>query len=251
MRFASLGSGSRGNSLVVQQHHTTVLIDCGFSIREVQRRLGHLRLGMEAVNAIIVTHEHTDHISGVECLARKYQMPVYTTAGTRRAAAWDEIPENRVTPDQPLAIGELEFWPFPVPHDARQPCQYVVSDGDSRLGILTDTGSITPHIRSRLTQCDALVLECNHDVELLHGGDYPPHLKKRIAGLYGHLSNQQAADLIRSIDVRKLRHLAAAHLSETNNTSELARRHLSEALNCSSDWIAVMDQNDGLSWRDV
>ena len=252
MRFASLGSGSRGNSLVVQQHHTTVLIDCGFSIKEVKRRLANLSLDVDAISAIVVTHEHTDHISGVGALARKYQVPVYSTVGTCMASAWGEIPsEIHVTPDQPLAIGDLELRPFPVPHDARQPCQYVVSDGDRRLGILTDTGSITPHITAQLTQCDAMVLECNHDLELLRDSDYPEHLKQRIASYYGHLSNQQAADMIRQIDVSRLKHLIAAHLSEKNNTPVLARQNLCEALSCSSDWIGIIDQQQGLNWREI
>jgi len=252
VRFASLGSGSRGNSLVVQHQTTTVLVDCGFSIKEVNRRLGNLRLDIESISAIVVTHEHTDHVSGIGGLARKYNLPVYTTRGTCMAATWGEIPsENQVTPDQPVTIGDLQFWPFPVPHDARQPCQYVVSDGESRLGILTDTGSITPHIASQLTQCDAMVLECNHDMDLLHRSDYPEHLKQRIAGYYGHLSNQQAAELLRSVDASRLKHLAAAHLSEKNNTSLLAQQMLSEAVNCSCDWIDVIDQNEGLNWRDL
>jgi phosphoribosyl 1,2-cyclic phosphodiesterase len=252
VRFASLGSGSRGNSLVVQHQSTVVLIDCGFSIKETKRRLGNLGVNIEAISAIVVTHEHTDHIGGVGGLARKHQLPVYTTRGTFVAAAWGEISgKNQVTPDQPVAIGDLEFWPFTVPHDARQPCQYVVSDGNSRLGILTDTGSITPHIVSQLTQCDAMVLECNHDMELLQKSDYPEHLKQRIASYYGHLSNQQAAELIRSVDASRLKHLVAAHLSEKNNTTSLAQQILSKALNCSSEWIGVIDQYDGLGWRDL
>ncbi|KPJ90217.1 MAG: MBL fold metallo-hydrolase [Gammaproteobacteria bacterium SG8_11] len=252
MRFASLGSGSRGNSLVVQHQKTTVLIDCGFSIKEVKRRLASLQLEIDAINAIVVTHEHTDHISGVGGLARKFRLPVYSTRGTCMAAPWGEIPEeNHITPDQSVAIGELEFWPFPVPHDARQPCQYVISNGDCRLGILTDTGSITPHITSQMTKCDAMVLECNHDLDLLYNSDYPEHLKQRITSYYGHLSNQQAADLIRTVDASRLKHLIAAHLSEKNNTSSLVRQVLSDAMNCSSDWINVIDQNQGLGWRDV
>ncbi|WP_455211247.1 MBL fold metallo-hydrolase [Kaarinaea lacus] len=252
MRFASLGSGSRGNSLVVQHQNTTVLIDCGFSIKEVKRRLGNLHLDIESISAIVVTHEHTDHISGVGGLARKHQLPVYTTRGTCMAAPWGDIPsENQVTPDEPIAIGDLEFWPFPVPHDARQPCQYVVSDGDSRLGILTDTGSVTPHITSQLMKCNAMVLECNHDMDLLQKSDYPEHLKQRIASYYGHLSNQQAADLICNVETSRLKHLVAAHLSEKNNTASLAQEILSEAVSCTSEWIDVIDQYEGLGWRDL
>lgn len=252
MRFASLGSGSRGNALVVQHQCTTVLIDCGFSIKEVKRRLWNLHLDIDSLNAIVVTHEHTDHVSGVGVLARKYQLPVYATPGTCRAASWGEILDmHEMSPDQSLAIGDLEFSPFTVPHDAKQPCQFVITQGDHRLGVLTDTGSITPHIISQLTLCDAMVLECNHDVQMLQDSGYPQHLKQRIGGYLGHLSNQQAADLIRCLDTSRLKHMVAAHLSEKNNTCELARREISNALDCSPQWIGAIDQYDGLQWRDL
>jgi phosphoribosyl 1,2-cyclic phosphodiesterase len=252
MRFASLGSGSRGNALVVQHQSTTVLVDCGFSTREVKRRLSNLNLDIDTLDAVVVTHEHKDHISGVGNLARKYRLPVYATSGTGRAACWGEIPcRYEVMPDHPLAIGELEFVPFTVPHDAAQPCQFVVSDGDRRLGVLTDTGSITPHIISQLTYCQAMVLECNHDTQMLLNGDYPHYLKMRITGQYGHLSNQQAAELLRSVDTSRLKHLVAAHLSEKNNTCELARAEISGALDCEPQWIDIIDQYDGLQWRDL
>jgi len=228
------------------------MIDCGFSAREVKRRLGNLRLDMESLNAIVVTHEHTDHISGVENLARKHRLPLYATAGTCRAASWGEITHQReIFPGQPFVIGDMELSPFTVPHDANQPCQFVATDGSRRLGVLTDTGSITPHIISQLTLCDAMVLECNHDESMLYNGDYPYHLKKRIAGQQGHLSNRQAADLVRSLDTSRLKHLAAAHLSEKNNTCELARAEIAGALNCSPQWISVIDQYEGLQWRDL
>lgn len=252
MRFASLGSGSRGNALVVQHYDTTVMIDCGFSIKEVARRLGSLQLDIESLDAIVVTHEHSDHISGVGKLARKYQIPVYATNGTYRGSSLGELPYRReILPELPLAIGDLEVLPFTVPHDATQPCQVVVSDGDRRLGVLTDTGSITPHIISRMTLCDAMVLECNHDEGMLSNGDYPLHLKKRIAGQLGHLSNKQAADLIRCLDTSRLKHVVAAHLSEKNNSCELARAEISLALNCLPQWIEVIDQYDGLPWREL
>lgn len=252
MQFASLGSGSRGNSLIVRQRQTAVLIDCGFSLKEVNCRLANLGVEAASIHAVVVTHEHTDHISGVGALARKFSIPVYTTAGTRRGAPWGDIPKHyEVLPDHAFSIGELEFLPFPVPHDAKQPCQYVVTDGNSRLGVLTDTGSITPHIAAQLTRCEAMVLECNHDTQMLLDGDYPQHLKQRIAGGCGHLSNRQAADLIRKLDCSRLKHLVAAHLSEKNNTATLARRELSAALDCASHWIDVIDQYDGIDWRDL
>ena len=147
--------------------------------------------------------------------------------------------------------GDLELNPFPVPHDAKEPCQFVFNDGQRRLAILTDTGSSTSHIEEQLSGCDALVLECNHDVAMLADGDYPYSVKMRVAGDYGHLNNEQAATLLQSIDTSSLQHIVAAHISEKHNTQSLAQQTLSAALSCQQDWIAVADQQCGLDWRDV
>jgi phosphoribosyl 1,2-cyclic phosphodiesterase len=138
-----------------------------------------------------------------------------------------------------------------VPHDAREPVQYVFSDGDRRLGVLTDTGCVTPHIERCLDGCDALVLECNHDSEMLRRGAYPPQLKTRIAGRLGHLDNAAAAALLATLDRRRLQHVVAAHLSEQNNCPELARAALAGALGCGSEWIGVADQETGFGWREL
>jgi len=139
--------------------------------------------------------------------------------------------------------------PFAVPHDAREPVQFVVGDGARRLGVLTDLGMSTPHVEASLSGCDALVLECNHDLDLLAGSDYPYGLKQRIAGRFGHLHNEASADLLASIDTSKLQHIIAAHLSKQNNTPAKARAALSGALNCSADWIGIADQETGFGWR--
>jgi len=141
--------------------------------------------------------------------------------------------------------------PFPVPHDARQPVQYVFSDGDRRLGVLTDTGQPTRHIQAMLSGCEALVLECNHDLAMLAASTYPMWLKHRIGGQFGHLANETAAEILSGIDTSALKHLIAAHLSANNNTPELARAALASVLNCSVDWIGVADQAAGLDWRDL
>jgi phosphoribosyl 1,2-cyclic phosphodiesterase len=138
-----------------------------------------------------------------------------------------------------------------VPHDAREPVQYVIGDGASRLGVLTDLGVITSHVEACLTGCDALVLECNHDLPMLENGSYPYPLKQRIAGRLGHLHNEAAADLLRSIDTSRLKHLIAAHLSRENNTPELARAALSGALNCAAEWIGIASQREGFAWREL
>ena len=152
---------------------------------------------------------------------------------------------------QPFSVGDVEVLPFPVPHDAREPAQFVFSDGRFRLGVLTDTGSSTAHIVSMLSAVDALVLECNHDRLMLERGPYPPSLKSRVGGRFGHLENGAAAELLRSLDSRRLQHLIAAHLSQKNNTPELARAALAGALGCEEAWIGVATQETGFSWREL
>jgi len=228
------------------------MIDNGFSVRETERRLA-LR-GMEADNitALLVTHEHADHINGVGPLARKYNLTVYTTRGTLSSGRLGELPKNKIfNSHTAFTIGDLEINPFPVPHDASEPCQFVIGNGERKLGVLTDTGSITPHIVETLSGVDALMIECNHDVDMLEQGDYPYHVKMRVAGDYGHLNNGQAAQLIMNIDTSGLQHIVAAHISEKHNTAELAQKTLSTALHCSQDWISVAEQAVGLNWRDV
>jgi phosphoribosyl 1,2-cyclic phosphodiesterase len=254
MRFASLGSGSEGNALVVQVEKTCVLMDCGFSLSDTVARLGRLGLEAGSLSGIVVTHEHGDHIAGVARLARKYSIPVWLTHGTRQmhGKALDNLPRlTEIAPHHCFSIGELQVQPYAVPHDAAEPVQYVFSDGVKRLGVLTDTGCTTPHIETTLNGCDALVLECNHDTVLLANGDYPYTLKKRVGGRYGHLNNAEAAALLGRLDKHRLQHIVAAHLSRKNNTRELAVAALSGALNCSEDWIGVATQQDGLDWREI
>lgn len=251
MRFASLGSGSRGNATLVEQGNTLLLIDCGFSLRETERRL--LRLGRDPaqVSAVLVTHEHGDHLSGVALFARRYGVPVWLSAGTHAACSNGIAGSQIFNSHAAFAIGELEVTPYPVPHDAREPTQFVFGNGDHRLGLLTDTGSLTPHIERQLSACDALLLECNHDRTMLANGVYPPMLKARVGGDYGHLSNDQAGTLLRRIDCSRLQHIVAAHLSDKNNTPQLAVTALATALDCSQEWIGVARQDDGLDWREL
>lgn len=253
MRFALLGSGSEGNALVVQVGETRVLLDCGFSLSETQSRLSRLGLQAEQLDGIVVTHEHGDHISGVARLARKFGIPVWLTHGTLRTqgAAFAELSVTEINPHLSFAIGDVQVQPYPVPHDAAEPVQFVFGDGVRRLGVLTDAGSVTPHIEATLSGCHALVLECNHDAEMLRTGAYHYTLKQRVAGRYGHLNNADAAALLRRLDNSKLQHIVAAHLSSKNNAVELAVEALSAALDCEPGWIGVATQEEGLDWREL
>ena len=254
MRFASLGSGSRGNATLIACGATYVLLDCGFTLKEVLPRLARFGVTPEMLSAIVVTHEHGDHVRGVAALARQYAIPVWMTPGTRRAlgASVAKLATLHLfNSHASFALGDIEVQPFPVPHDAYEPCQFVFSNGDRRIGVLTDVGSLTPHIEQVLTRCDALILECNHDRDMLRESHYPESLKQRIGGKLGHLNNDASAELLTRVDTSRLQHIVAAHLSEKNNTPYLARTALSNALACAESWIQIADQDAGLAWRQL
>jgi len=265
LRFTSLASGSQGNCLVVESGATRVLVDCGLSARETVRRLARRGLEPESLRAILVTHEHEDHLGGVNALAATYGLEVVLTRGTlaaqreadtvRRAdagtAASDGVRMQLIDGRAPFAIDDLEVRPFTVPHDAREPVQYVLSDGARRLGVLTDLGGPTAHVIEMLSGCEALVLECNHALDLLWGGGYPRWLKARIGGPLGHLDNDAAAALLAALDRSRLQHVIAAHLSEQNNRPELARAALAGALGCAPEWIGLATQAEGFGWREL
>ena len=253
-RFASLGSGSEGNALVVQVGKTHIMLDCGFNLAETELRLARFDLRADMLDGILVTHEHGDHISGVARLARKYDLPVWLTHGTLRsqAKALGAVKNiNEINPHSVFSVGNIHIQPYLVPHDAAEPVQFVFSNGEKRLGVLTDVGSSTPHIEQTLSGCDALVLECNHDETMLAQGDYPYSLKQRVGGRFGHLNNREAARLLSNLDNSKLQHLVAAHISKKNNSAELAVSALSSALNCKESFVGVATQAEGFSWREI
>ena len=256
LRFASLASGSRGNCLVAEAGKSRVLIDCGLKLTETERRLERLGVPPGTVTAILVTHEHGDHACGVFEFAAAHRVAVYLTHGTLRAMREEGkvIDGVRIVPvdgRQSFAVDGLQVHPFTVPHDAREPVQYVVSDGASRLGVLTDIGAPTAHVADCLAKCDALVLECNHDLDLLWAGGYPKWLKQRIAGPFGHLNNADSERLLAAIDRSRLRHVIAAHLSQQNNRPALARTALARAMGCEESWIGLATQEEGFGWREA
>lgn len=261
MRFASLGSGSAGNCLVVElvanvSQSTRVLLDCGFGLRETEARLSKLGLMPEAITAILVTHEHDDHAKGAFKFAAKYNIPIWLTHGTLKMCERylpsdysNKLQFNVIDSHQTFEINGLQITPYPVPHDAREPTQFTFSNGKHRLGVLTDAGCSTSYIENMLNACDALVLECNHDINMLDNGPYSWSLKKRVGSRLGHLDNVSAAALLAKLDNTKLQHVIAAHLSAKNNAPHLARAALSQVLNCTSEWVGIADQQTGFDWR--
>lgn len=252
IRFASLGSGSRGNATLIEKNTTRILIDCGFGVKDARTRLERLGLSLEDLDGVLVTHEHGDHIGGVGRIARASGMPVFCSHGTYLTDRLGKVPDLRlISSHKKFAIGDLEIEPVPVPHDAKEPIQYIVGDGDTRLGVLTDLGSITPHIRHCYARCDALILETNHDPQMLQHGPYPPKLKRRVGGAYGHLSNGQAQALLSDLQHDKLQHVVAAHISDKNNTELLAKESLAHSLGCDAEEIPAIDQEEGLHWMSL
>jgi len=250
MRIACLGSGSRGNALLVADGDQQLLVDCGFTLAETESRLARLGVAPATVTAILVTHEHSDHISGVGALARKYELPVWMSRGSHLAGRCGTIRALKfLTAEEPVLFGRIRVFPFSVPHDAREPLQFVFESPVARFALLTDTGCSTPFLLQQIGGCDALMLECNHDERLLQTGRYPAALKRRVGGNYGHLSNAQAAEILSGADRSRLQLLIAAHLSAENNRPQLACAALAEVMAWSPEQILVADQNTGFEWQ--
>lgn len=252
LRFASLGSGSKGNGTLIESGKTRILLDCGFTLGETERRLHRLGCPPQSLTAILVTHEHGDHAAGVGRLSRRYDIPVWLTVGTCHAMRDVKFAQTHyVNVHQVLEIQDLQITPFPVPHDAREPCQFVFGNGNHKLGVLTDVGSHTPLILQMLQRLDALMLECNYDAVMLANGAYPPSLKARVAGRYGHLDNKQSTHLLEQLDLSQLQHLVGMHLSENNNLPDYAYQALCTGAGCEQDWIQLANQADGVGWLDI
>ena len=252
VRFASLGSGSKGNSAVIDDGETCLLIDLGFTLKDALRRMARLNLDPLDIDAILVTHEHADHCHGVPVFARKFKTPVYLSHGTYSPVDMGRLPIlNRINCHQPFQLGTFEVIPVAVPHDAKEPCQYVISSNGLTVGILTDLGHITPHVRQCYRECDVLMLECNHDAQMLREGPYSWPLKKRVGGEYGHLNNEQASDLLGSVNLQRLRKLVLSHVSQQNNRPDLALAAVREHLRGWPGDLIVASQDEGMAWVEL
>jgi len=257
LRFRSLGSGSTGNATLVEAtsggRTTRLLIDCGFGLKHLDARLGRAGLVARQIDAVFITHEHGDHIGCAHALSRRDRIPVWMSEGTWLATGGRDYEGrlNLARDGAEIAVGDLALQPFTVPHDAREPLQLVCTDGARRLGVLTDLGHATPYVLARLAGLDALLLECNHDGDLLAQSAYPAFLKLRVGGNYGHLSNTAAADIARAVRHDGLRHVVAAHLSEQNNRPDIVQRVLADALGTQEDEILTASAADGSPWLDL
>ena len=256
MRFKILGSGSTGNATLVQTadaSECTLLIDCGFGLKSLLTKLEKCAVRPQDISAVFITHEHGDHVGCAQTLSQTHRIPVWMSAGTARAVDFDNTQGllNIASDAQLIDIGGLKITPFTVPHDAREPLQLSCTDGHVKLGVLTDLGHASAHVLNHLEGCHALVLESNHDDDLLAGSSYPTFLRQRVAGGYGHLSNSQAAAIAQALHHSGLRHVVAAHLSQQNNQPELVAHSLSKALNWDPNDIVIATANDGCAWLEV
>lgn len=237
IEFATIASGSKGNCIYIGTQNTKILVDAGLSGKKVEQGLDELGLKGEDIDAIFVTHEHNDHVDGIGVLSRRYDIPVYATEGT-----WDGMPEKvgqiresnkrAVYANEICAFNEFSICPFGIPHDAAQPVGYRINAYEKTITIATDIGHITDSVKENCRDCDLLLLESNHDVDMVHKGPYPYPLKRRVLGDYGHLSNENCAKVLTDVSTSRLKYVILGHLSNENNTPMLAfntsRSHMQE-----------------------
>jgi phosphoribosyl 1,2-cyclic phosphodiesterase len=252
LKVASLGSGSKGNSTLIATKEATVMVDCGFTLKETLKRLERLEVMPYDIDAVLVTHEHQDHISGVGPLSRKFNIPVWSTRGSLLSGKCGKLNEFSIIEGfQRFQIHDLDIVPISVPHDAREPCQYLFKAYGKQLGVLTDLGSYTPEIIDVLQSCDGLLLECNHDEEMLWNGPYPRSLKQRVGGPLGHMSNKQAITLLEKVHSERLKLLIASHISEQNNCPNLVQQSVAEAIQWPLNDVIISEQDQGFGWYEL
>lgn len=253
LRFKSLGSGSSGNATLVEASGITplrVLVDCGLGLKHLLYRLGEAGLQPEDIHAVFITHEHGDHVGCARSLSLRYRIPVWMSHGTHAGIGAPDFDGllHKARDGKAIDLGGMQLTPFTVPHDAREPLQLSCTDGSAKLGILTDLGHATSHVLENLGGCDALMLECNHDSDMLAQSSYPAFLKRRVGGQFGHLSNTAAADVARGVMHQGLRYLVAAHLSAQNNRPELVQNLMAAAVGWDAEDIIVARPDVGTRW---
>lgn len=248
MRAISLGSGSKGNCTLIVSSTTALLVDAGFGVKETEARLERVGFRPDQLSAILITHEHGDHAQGAGRLSRAFSLPVYASQGTATGAKLDDATILR--DGEGFSVGDICVTPVLVAHDAREPIQFVFESSDVRLGICTDLGSVTPHVVRQFKDLDGLLLEANYDPEMLANGPYPPRLKARVGGHHGHLSNEQAAQLLQQVMSDRLRQLVACHLSEKNNSPERVEQAWRQHIPPHVDFH-IASQSDGCNWIDL
>jgi phosphoribosyl 1,2-cyclic phosphodiesterase len=228
--ITSLNSGSNGNCYYIGNDREAILVDAGISCREIEKRMKRLGLNMQKVKAVFVSHEHTDHIKGIPTLAKKFELPVYITKATllHSGLDFDKHLSVSFSADEPINIGELSITAFPKYHDASDPYSFVIACNDINVGVFTDIGEPCKHLVKHFKKCHAAFLEANYDVEMLTNGSYPYHLKKRISGGKGHLSNKQALEIFKAHKPRYMSHLILSHLSKNNNCPHLVKKLFDE-----------------------
>jgi phosphoribosyl 1,2-cyclic phosphodiesterase len=279
LRYKNLSSGSTGNATLVEasvensatsnRKPSRVLVDCGMRLSRLLELLAVADVQPADLDAIFITHEHSDHIGCVTQLASRYSIPVWASSGTHAALQDMQLKLRSKQPSHsqlvpgfealvriasdtcPIEVGDLQLNPFTVPHDAREPLQLTCSDGNVKLGILTDLGHASRHVIDSIAGCNALLLESNHDEEMLSNSKYPAFLKARVGGDFGHLSNAQAAELLSAVMHNQLRHVSAAHLSQQNNHPSLAQSALATVLGCMPAEVLAACPEMGTPWMTV
>lgn len=257
LRFRSMASGSTGNATLIEAfdglHRSRLLLDCGLGLRQLKQRLQQAGLQASDLDAIFITHEHSDHIGCALKFAARHEIPLWMSAGTLQNLKIEPADGLRVQiarDEECITLGALQVTPFTVPHDAREPLQVRCTDGNKSLGILTDLGHVTRHVVQHLQACHALLLESNHDSDMLAQSRYPEFLKRRISSSLGHLNNRQSAQLLAQLKHPALNQVVAAHMSQSNNRPELVQAAFSQVLNCLPGDV-LLATPDGLDWMEV
>ena len=243
MRLSILASGSSGNAVLLEANGTRLLVDCGLSTRQILHRMELSGTVPHALDAVLVTHEHSDHVRGLEVFCRRYPAPLLATCGTAAGLPAGVVPEDLIASGREVRFGGLTVTPVATSHDAREPVGFVFDDGTCRVGLVTDTGCVTELLVERLAECHGLLLETNHDAEMLRYGSYPWYLKQRIASRTGHLSNEQCRDALERVAHPGLEVVVGMHLSQENNRPEVAARELRRVLEGSGIRVEVARQD--------